>query len=365
MFPMTSDSTAARPRRPLFARIAGWRHRRAGSFAVRPFRVRALAVAGVVALGSANGAASAADLIPVRFEQTVNTIFFLPQHVAMAKGFYKQEGLDVKLRTSQGSDKAMSAILTGGADIALLGPETVVYVYNSESPAKPRIFAGLTATDGFMILGRKPEPGFTIAHLKGKEVMGYRPGSTPDIFLAGALRKNGLAPKSDVKITANIAIAARAGAWISGKGDYGLFLEPEATQIEKAGNGVIVASLGRQVGLIDYTVYAANDGYIRKNPQVIQAWTNAVKRAQEYTERTDARTLAQDVIQYFPGLTVSDIEPAIQRYKQYGIWKKSPRIEPAAIEALQSLLIADGVLEDKKRVPFDAIVTNIFADQAK
>lgn len=360
MFSTTNGSTVVRQGRPLFSRIAA-RPRRGGG---RPV-LRALVAAGAVVLGGFTAAASAADLVAVRFEQTVNTIFFLPQHVAMAKGFYKQEGLDVKLRTSQGSDKAMSAVLTGGADIALLGPETVVYVYNSESPTKPRIFAGLTATDGFMIVARKPEPDFKVAHFKGKEVLGYRPGSTPDIFLAGALRKNGLAPKTDVKITANIAIAARAGAWISGKGDYGLFLEPEATQIEKGGTGTIVASLGRQVGLIDYTVYAASDDYIQKNPKVIQAWTNAVRRAQAYTETTDAKTLAQDVIQYFPGLTVADIEPAIQRYKQYGIWKKSPRIEPSAIDALQSLLIADGVLEEKKRVPFDAIVTNTFADRTK
>lgn len=331
---------------------------------IRFARGRQALVAAICALSLVTTSALAAGT-PVRFVQTVNTIFFAPQHVAMAKGFYKDEGLDVELRTAQGSDKAMSAILTGSADIALLGPETVVYVYNSESPVKPRIFAGLTATDGFWIVARKPIDHFDIKMFKGKEVLGYRPGSTPDVFLDRALRKASLDPKTDVRVVSNIGIPARAGAWLSGRGDFALFLEPEATQIERSGAGHIVASLGKQVGLIDYTVYAANDQYIRNNPSVIQAWTNAVRRAQEYTASTPAKTIAAEIVQYFPGLKADDIEPAIARYKQYGIWKREPRIEPAALNTLQDLLVEDGLLDSGKRVRPEQILTNSFAEKAK
>jgi NitT/TauT family transport system substrate-binding protein len=59
-------------------------------------------------------------------------------------------GLDVTMTTAQGGDKSIAALLGGVADIALIGPETAIYVQNSESPTKVRIFGGLTATDGFL-----------------------------------------------------------------------------------------------------------------------------------------------------------------------------------------------------------------------
>ena len=49
----------------------------------------------------------------------------------------------------------MAALLGNSADIALIGPETAIYVQNSDLPTKLRIFCGLTATDGYMLFGRE------------------------------------------------------------------------------------------------------------------------------------------------------------------------------------------------------------------
>ena len=84
------------------------------------------------------------------------------------------------MKTSQGTDKGMAALLSGSADIVLIGPEASIYVANSESPAKPKIFAGLTATDGFLLMARKPaSTKFEWSQLKGKTVMAFRPGLQP------------------------------------------------------------------------------------------------------------------------------------------------------------------------------------------
>jgi len=99
--------------------------------------------------------------------------------VALSQGYFKDAGLDVSMKTSQGTDKGMTALLSGSADIVLIGPEASIYVQNSESPVKPKIFAGLTATDGFFLLARKPVEKFDWSMLKGKEVIGFRPGSNP------------------------------------------------------------------------------------------------------------------------------------------------------------------------------------------
>ena len=117
--------------------------------------------------------------VKVRYEEVVRSILYVPKYVALSQGYFKDAGLDVSMKTSQGTDKGMTALLSGSADIVLIGPEASIYVQNSESPVKPKIFAGLTATDGFFLLARKPVEKFDWSMLKGKEVIGFRPGSNP------------------------------------------------------------------------------------------------------------------------------------------------------------------------------------------
>ncbi len=57
---------------------------------------------------------------------------------------------------------------------------------------------------------------------------------------------------------------------MAGQGEYGIFLEPEAGELVRNGKGYIVASVGHEVGQVDYTVFTATDKYIRDNPKVIQ-----------------------------------------------------------------------------------------------
>ena len=93
--------------------------------------------------------------VKVRYEEVVRSILYVPKYVALSQGYFKDAGLDVSMKTSQGTDKGMTALLSGSADIVLIGPEASIYVHNSESPVKPKIFAGLTATDGFFLLARR------------------------------------------------------------------------------------------------------------------------------------------------------------------------------------------------------------------
>jgi NitT/TauT family transport system substrate-binding protein len=269
------------------------------------------------------------------------------------------------MKTSQGGDKAMAALLSGSADIVLMGPEVPVYVQNSESPVKVKIFSGLTATDGFMLMSRTPVDKVDWSKLKGKTVLGWRPASTPEVYLQGAIRKNGIDPKKDLTMMNNIGAAAHVGAWLNGKQDYGLFPEPDASTLEKDGKAYFFASVGDVIGPVDYTVFTATDAYIKQNPQAIQAWTNATARALKFVQDAPSAELAKISLQYFPGVTQEQMVNAINRYKKYKMWKTTPVVEEAAIDRLQDLLVASGVLENAKRVKPSTVVVNDFAKQAK
>src|SRR5665811_1402486 len=88
--------------------------------------------------------------VKVRYSEVVRSILYAPAYVAISNGLFKDAGLDVTMTTANGGDKLMPLLLTGAADIGLIGPEVPIYVLNSDSPLKTRIFCGLTTTDGFM-----------------------------------------------------------------------------------------------------------------------------------------------------------------------------------------------------------------------
>lgn len=324
-----------------------------------------LTALGSFAVASRPARAQRKATVKVRYNEVVRSIMYTPAYVAIAKGFFQDAGLDVAIATAQGGDKSMAALIGGAADIALIGPETTIYVWNSDSPVKARIFCGLTATDGFMLMGREKVASFDWKSLKGKDILGFRPGSTPILFLEAALRLNGLDPQRDVKLANNVGVPARVGSWLAGQNQYGIFIEPDASQLELDGKAYFLASIGQTVGFADYTSFMATDKYIHDNPEVIQNWTNAIAKAQAWTETAPIAELAKVLEPYFPGIAAPALMAGAERYRRLRIWKTSPVIEPAALDKFQDILVDGHVLDPAKRVKFADLVLPDFASKAK
>jgi NitT/TauT family transport system substrate-binding protein len=324
-----------------------------------------LAAFGSLSVSSPRAFAQAKPPVKIRYNEVVHSILYAPAYVAIAKGYFAEAGLDVAMTTGQGGDKSMAALLSDGAEIALIGPETAIYVQISDSPTKARIFCGLTATDGFMLVGREKVDKFDWKMLKGKEILGFRPGSTPLLYLEAALRKNGHDPQTDVKLSNNVGIPARVGSWLAGQNQYAIFIEPDASQLEIDGKAHYLASIGETVGFADYTAFMASEKYIRDNPATVQSWTNAIVKAMKWTEKAPAAEIAKTLEPFFPGVSPQALVGAAERYQRLKIWKSSPVIEPAAIEKFQDILVQGHVLDPAKRVKFQDLVVTEFASKAK
>ena len=328
-------------------------------------------IRGSVALGASaalplkHARAQTKPLVKVRYNEVVRSMLYVPAYVAITKGYFKDAGIDVDLSTANGGDKSMAALLSDGADIALMGPEAAIYVVNSDSTTKPRIFCGLTSTDGFMLVGRTKVDKFDWSTLKGKEILGFRPGSTPLLFLEEAMRMNGVNPDADVKLNNNVAIPARYGSWLAGQNQYAIFIEPDASQLELDGKAYFLASIGATTGFADYTSFMATDKYIAANPTVLQSWTDAIYRAQKWTASASATDIVQAIAGFFPAVNPKAMTAAAERYQKLKIWKDSPVIEPKAIDRFQDILVNGHVLDQGKRVKFTDLIRTEFAARAK
>jgi NitT/TauT family transport system substrate-binding protein len=179
------------------------------------------------------------------------------------------------------------------------------------------------------------------------------------------MHMNGVDPESDVKLVNNVAVPARVGSWLSGQNEYGIFTEPDAAQLELDGKAYVLASIGGTVGFADYTSFMATDKYIADNPAILQAWTDAIYRAQKWTAAASSADIVQAVAPFFPGVSPQAMTLAAERYQKLKIWKTSPVIQPQPIERFQDILVHGNVLDADKRVKFGDLVRTEFASKAK
>jgi NitT/TauT family transport system substrate-binding protein len=310
--------------------------------------------------------AQAADLVHVRMAEVLRSYLYVPMYVALTKGFAKDEGLDVTMTTYGGGDRVGAALISGQADFGLAGPEVAVYLFNGESPDKPVMFCSLTGTDGFFLGSRKKIDNFQWSMLNSAKILGHRPGGTPELYFEYVLKQHGVDAAAIKGIVTNIGVPARDGAWISGAGEFGIFIEPNATQLERTGSFHIIASIGKEVGRADYTIFMAKRSWIEAHPDVAQKWTNAVARAQQWVRTASSSEIAEAVKSYFPGISVEDAVSLIDRYRNSGapIWTSSTVIDKAGLARAQDIMVQGGVLTSDKIVPYEKFVDPKFGEAA-
>lgn len=293
--------------------------------------------------------------------------FYAPQYVAISQGFFADEGIAIDLINLQGADKVMSALITDEIQVGLMGPEASIYVSNQDLENYVINFAQLTQRDGSFLVGREAFPDFSFDKLENAEIIGGRKGGVPEMTLEYVLKSNGLNigvddPAQPVNVRTDIQFAAMAGSFLSGEGDYVTLFEPTATTFEREGRGYIITAIGAHSGNIPFTAYSASKAYMNAHPEIIQKFTNAVYKGQQYVQNTDAAIIAQQLHPYFEDTTVEDLTTVVQRYKDIEAWDTNPILEKEGIEKLMDVMALAGQLD--QRADYDKIVTTEFAQNA-
>ncbi|GAB6990130.1 ABC transporter substrate-binding protein [Paenibacillus pini] len=327
-------------------------------------RFLGFALATVLLLGVAlTGCSDSKGDIKVKVGEVTRSVFYAPEYVALEKGFFKEEGLDVDLQTIAGGDKTMTALLSGAIDVALVGSETSIYVYQQGTDDPVINFAQLTQTDGTFLVARDKTDNFDWNQLKGKDFLGQRKGGMPQMAGEFTLKKHGIHPQQDLKLIQNVDFANIAPAFVSGTGQYVQLFEPQASIFEKEGKGHVVASFGVESGPLPYTVFMSKQSYIKKNADTVQKFTNALQKAQIWVAQHKPEEIADAILPYFKNTERDIIVSAVKRYQAQGTYAPDAVLDDAEWNNLLNVMTQAGEL--KKTVPLSAIVDNQFADKAK
>jgi NitT/TauT family transport system substrate-binding protein len=256
----------------------------------------------------------------------------------------------------------MQQVISGGADIGFCGPEQVIYAYNQGKETV--VFAQLTKRDGSFMVGRNKEDNFKWESLKGKTIIGGRPGGVPEMTLEYVLKNHGLVIGKDVNIITNLAFTATAGAFSTGTGDYVALFEPTGSMLEKENKGSIVSYIGDASGEIPYTCFFALKSYMEKNPDIIQKFTNAMYKGNLWVESHTPKEIADAIISFFPGSDVDMIATAVDRYRSHDAWSKDLVLGEAALTRLMDVIQSYQADLIPERPPYKDIVTTKFAEEA-
>lgn len=302
------------------------------------------------------------EVTKVVLNEVAHSIFYAPMYVAIEEGYFEEEGIELDLVTGFGADKTMTAVLSGSADIGFMGSEASIYTYNEGANDYVVNFAQLTQRAGNFLVAREEMPDFTWESLKDKDVLGGRKGGMPEMVFEYILKKNNIDPAKDVRINQSIDFGSTAAAFSEGQGDFTVEFEPGATSLEKEGKGYVVASLGTDSGYVPYTAFSAKQSYIKKNPDIIQGFTDALQRGMDYVRSHTPEEISSVIEPQFKETDLDTITTIVTRYYDQDTWKSDLIFERESFELLQDILEEAGELT--KRAPYEDLVITEYADNS-
>jgi len=289
----------------------------------------------------------------VRISEVTHSLFYAPLYVAMNNGYFEDEGLEIELTNAGGSDAVTTALTSKSADIGLLGPESMIYVRNQGMKNAPVIFAQLTACDGSFLVGRPDENTgeFSYNDLIGKHVIAGRRGGMPAMTLQYILEEiYGLTTgesldDADVLFDLSVSFNMVVPTFVAGTGDYCSMFEPNASQCQIDGTGVIVSALGEEVSNIPYTVFTATSSFLKNEPKKIEKFMRALQKGYDYLMTATDEQLVSALKPSFNTTSDELIVSAVRNYIAIGAYADDFVLGETAWEKLQEIMDHAGELD--------------------
>lgn len=223
---------------------------------------------------------------------TVAWAGFSPLNVADAKGFWKEQGLEVEV-TIFGSNQEVNGALQGGRiDLALDMLGSWVGMYQT---GVPLVIVGETdwSNGGDKIIAKK---GYDLAQLKGQRVGVYLDQPSVTYFLNRFLEGHHLT-LADVEAV-ELEPQAMSDNFIAGRLSLIVNYDPQALRAEKEGGGLVVATSATYPGVIPegFAALAANWASIpaEDKARLWRGWLKAVAWAKDPANWADYQRILNE-----------------------------------------------------------------------
>ncbi len=272
-----------------------------------------------------------------------------PVIVALEKGFFRQEGVNVEFIPFRGGPDLLKAVLSGDVLIGATGSTDILVFREAGSPIK--MIATHTEGNHFT-LNVAPDVS-AVGDLKGKAIGITRAGSSTWVFARMMAKQQGWDPEREVKIVALGALDAQVAA-LSRKEIAAFVWGDGGAVTELQGKSKILMRLDRftpqWISQIDY----ASEDAIRKDPETIKKCLRGIFRALRFMKEhpDDAAPLAAKRLGWTP-------EAVLRAHKiSSPLFPFDGSISVQALASMQDVLLEYGLI--KKRLPLEDHFTKDF-----
>lgn len=279
---------------------------------------------------------------PTVVSAAFKSVFYLPVYFAQEHGYFKEQGLDVRIDVASSSTNALAAVISHSADFSLHGPEWTAISFSRGAPVK--IVGGTLNRLGVWLTCKADLPYNGFASLAGKTIStGTMPTTSTSAFLRLA-QQAGLNPKKDLRIL-EVPMGNEIGPLSSGQADCAVLYEPGASQAEAQGYKV-VAAFSKQMGPYTFSAISTRKDI---DAAVSRKFVSGIDHALK-TIHKDPEAAVATGLKLFPNLDPAVVRASVLRLINDGVFADSVAVDA---NALQSALQTQVDLGNLAEIPKD------------
>jgi NitT/TauT family transport system substrate-binding protein len=211
-------------------------------------------------------------------------LYYLPLTLTERLGYFKDEGLNVRISDFAGGTRSLEAVVGGSADVVAGAYEHTINMQSRKQNFQAFVLTGAAPQITVAISSKLADKYKSPKDLKGLKVGISAPGSSTNMVINYLLAQGGLKP-TDVAVIGIGAGATVVAAVDQGRVDVISQTDPAVTILEKSGKVKVIAETRTPEGTAKLfggpmpaaSLYAPIE-FLRKHPNTVQALTNATVR---------------------------------------------------------------------------------------
>ena len=239
-------------------------------------------------------------------------LYMAPIYLAIEKGFFKEEGLDVEYIEIDSGILGNASLIGGQAHFSDTDPLqaaqvkdqgiSLMMVYNLVNRVTLDFIMRTEVAERLRVTRQTPIMDRFRA-LRGLNIGITRPGAPTDVFPRYFMTRAGMNPDRDAQLVQVGGVAALGAALKSGRID-GFMLSPPLPQtLEREGAGRIIikntAGDVPELASVTYVAISVTEPFARHNPRLVRAYLRAVGKANAWMRKNTDEALKILSAKYF------------------------------------------------------------------
>ncbi len=317
-------------------------------------RVSAIAIAAAVMGLSVQVSARAAE--PVTVYQAFQSIQYLPLYVAIDKGIFAKNGLDVKKVTAGSGAAGVAAVIGGHADFSLQDPMTAVLA--NLKGANVMAVANVVAGVPVWVIAPPDAGVHQPGDMSSKSVATALPPSTSTYLLQRLIKDQKIE-----KVSLNtVQLGTELAPVSAGRSQAAAVYEPQADTGIAQGYKVVYGFPKAYPGGYAFSTIDTAASTIKDKPQMVAAFVKSIGEAEALIHQSPdtAKAVAKTE---FPSLDAKIVDAAVGRLIDQNIYAPTPEISEQAFRNALDLQESIGNIKPGS-VSYASAVDNSFAAAA-